>query len=89
MARRCDDVGQGAGWGGPAKGGGTSKASKAPQFAPGNRAAVSGHNLSRSARRQELLDTLFHLAFNAESEELQVSAAVAWLDRVEGKPAAC
>ncbi len=87
MARRGNGVGQGAGWGGPSKGSGF-KAAKAPAFKPANRAAAGLHDKSRSARRQELLDTLFDLAFTAERQEVQVSAAVAWLNRVEGKPSA-
>ncbi len=80
-------VGKGDGWGGPARGAG-SKAAKAPDFDRGNGAAVGGHNLSRSMKRQNLLDALFELAIVAESQEVQVSAAVAWLNRVEGKPGA-
>jgi hypothetical protein len=91
MARRGNGQlhgpGRGEGWGGPARGVG-SKAVKAASFIAGNRAAACGHDLSRSARRQELLDALFELAFTAESQEVHVSAAVAWLNRIEGKPPA-
>jgi len=87
MARRGNGVGQGTGWGGPARGAGT-RAAKAPDFGLGNKAAARGHNLSRGQKRQELLDALFELAITAESQEVQVSAAVAWLNRVEGKPVA-
>ena len=87
MARRGNGPGQGAGWGGPSRGSGF-KAAKAPRFAPANRAAAGLHDMSRSARRLELLDALFNLARTAENEDVQVSAAVAWLNRVEGKPIA-
>ncbi len=55
---------------------------------PGNRVAGYGHNLSRSQKRQHLLDALFDLALTGASQELQVSAAVAWLNRYEGRPVA-
>ncbi len=91
MARRGNGSGhgwgKGAGWGGPAQGGG-GKAAKAAPFPPGNRAAACGHNLNRSQRRQALLDNLFDLALTASSEEVQLAANVAWLNRVEGKPVA-
>ena len=42
--------------------------------------------MSRSQRRQALLDMLFNLARTADSEEVQLAAIVAWLNRVEGEP---
>ena len=91
MARRGTGVGhgwgKGPGWGGPARGPG-SKAAKAVPFNPGNQAAACGHNLSRSQRRQALLDMLFDFARTADSEEVQLAAIVAWLNRFEGKPVA-
>lgn len=39
-------------------------------------------------KRQNFLDVLFELAFTAERQEVQVSACVAWLNWVEGKPRA-
>lgn len=42
--------------------------------------------MARSLRRQRLMDELVRIAFTAESQETQVAAAVAWLDRFEGKP---
>lgn len=88
MARRGNGVGQGpgrgSGWGGPARGAGSREAKAAP-FTCGNQAAGCGHNLSRSQKRQHLLDALFELAFSGGSQELQVSASIAWLNRVEGK----
>lgn len=91
MARRGNGAGhgwgKGTGWGGPARGPGSGAAKAAP-FTAGNLAAAGGHNLSRSMKRQALLDGLFDLAFTAERQEVQVSACVAWLNRVEGKPVA-
>lgn len=91
MARRGNGTGhgwgKGTGWGGPARGAG-SKAAKAAPFTIGNQAAAGGHNLSRSQKRQALLDMLFDLALTASSEEVQLAANVAWLNRVEGKPVA-
>lgn len=80
-------VGRGTGWGGPARGvGGT--ASRAPDFCRGNQRAAGPHDMARARRRQRLMDELAHLALTAKSEEVQLSAAVAWLDRYEGKPIA-
>ena len=91
MARRGTGVGhgwgKGPGWGGPARGAGNG-AAKATPFAAGNQAAAVGHNLSRSQRRQALLDMLADLAFTADSDEVRVAAIVAWLNRFEGKPVA-
>lgn len=89
MARRGNGFGhgwgRGPGWGGPARGAG-SRAAKAAPFTAGNRAAAGEHNMSRSQRRQALLDMLFNLARTADSEEVQLAAIVAWLNRVEGEP---
>ena len=79
--------GKGAGWGGPARGTGSGAAKAAP-FTAGNRAAACGHDMGRSQRRQALLDMLFDLARTAQSEEVQLAAIVAWLNRFEGKPIA-
>lgn len=91
MARYGNGVGHGPGcgpgWGGPARGAG-SAASRAPAFQQGNQRALGPHDMGRARRRQRLMDELFRLAFTAESEEVQLSAAVAWLDRFEGKPVA-
>lgn len=89
MARRGNGqlhgVGRGARWPGPTRGADVVTA-KAPAFKSANRAAVGQHDMSRSVRRQELLNALLNLTLNAESEELQVSAAITWLNRAEGKP---
>lgn len=91
MARRGNGVGcaesRGPGWGGPARGAGTASL-KAPKFGPGNRNAAGPHDMTGHRRRQELLDKLETLAFTAENEDTQLYAAVAWLNRVEGKPLA-
>lgn len=42
--------------------------------------------MARTLRRQRLMDELERIAFTAESQETQLAAAVAWLDRFEGKP---
>lgn len=78
----------GTGWGGPARGAGTSKAPSAQVFKAGNRKAAGPHDLSGYRRCQQLLEMLYTLAMTAESQDVQVSAAVAWLNRVEGKPVA-
>lgn len=49
---------------------------------------VRRQQLGRSQRRQALLDMLFDLARTAQSEEVQLAAIVAWLNRFEGKPVA-
>ena len=91
MARRGNGAGhgwgKGPGWDGPACGAGR-KAVKAAPFSAGNQAAAAGHNLSRSQRRQALLDMLAELAFTADSDEVRVAAIVAWLNRFEGRPVA-
>lgn len=91
MARYGNGVGHGPGcgpgWGGPARGPG-STASRAPAFEQGNQRALGPHDMGRARRRQRLMDELAHLAFNAKSEEVQLFASIAWLDRYEGKPIA-
>lgn len=91
MARYGNGVGHGpgcgTGWGGPARGPG-STASRAPAFEQGNQRALGPHDMSRAQQRQRLMDDLEHLSFTAEREETQLAAAVAWLDRFEGKPVA-
>ncbi len=72
----------GAGWGGPARGIGHNSGCAAP-FEEGNRAAAGPHSSGQS-KRKEMLEVLYHLAFHAPSQALQVWAAVAWLNRVEG-----
>jgi hypothetical protein len=84
-----DHVSAGDGWGGPAKGPGTT-AKPAPQFAKGNTASVGHAPRPQSTvdRAQALKDHLFTLAQSAERQETQVQAAKAWLDRHEGLPLA-
>lgn len=94
MARPGNGMGHGpglgAGWGGPAQIWARVADQPRPHRfpPPGNRVAGYGHNLSRSQKRQHLLDALFDLALTGASQELQVSAAVAWLNRYEGRPVA-
>ena len=91
MARRGNGNGhgwgKGPGWGGPARGAGRGSA-KAEPFTADNRPAGMGHNSNRRDRRQHLLDGLFELARTGGTEELQVTACIAWLNRFEGKPVA-
>lgn len=89
MARRGNGNGhgwgKGPGWGGPARGAGRGSAKAAP-FTPDNRPAGMGHNSNRRDRRQAMLDALFELATTGGTQELQVSACIAWLNRYEGCP---
>ena len=82
-------AGKGDGWGGPAKGAG-SKSPAQPSFAQGNTLHAAnprnGHPGTQTERAAELRDHLYHLALNAQREETQVTAARAYLDRVEGTP---
>ena len=76
----------GPGWGGPAKGASTSR------IRPGdpdgiqqmsNDPEVRARQAERAAR---LHDHLYALATDAERQETQLAATIAFLDRVEGKP---
>lgn len=78
--------GKGAGWGGPAKGASTSR------IKPGDPAGIQAMSndadvkARAAARNAQLKEHIYQLALGAEREETQLSAAVAWLDRDEGKP---
>lgn len=80
--------GNGAGWGGPAKGASASRI--APGDPDGIQAMSNDEDVkARAARRSEIMrDHLFRLAQHAQREETQIAAAVAYLDRTEGKPVA-
>lgn len=74
-------TGNGWGWGGPAKGPG--------QQGPGNSGGRRPRAMEAAKRDQHaehMLALSEHLAFNAESQMLQVKAADAELDRLIGKP---
>lgn len=77
--------GLGAGKGGPKKGDGVPD--KAPQFHPGNQAAVgrSSPDAEKMERRQALHDNLFWLAFNGENHTVRMNSSDKLLDRIEGK----
>ncbi len=80
--------GNGAGWGGPARGASTSR------IKPGDPDGIQTMSndaevKARAAQRVEALkDHLFGLATKAERQETQLAAAVAYLNRVEGMPIA-
>lgn len=81
----------GAGWGGPARGGDHRPARP---FGLGNAAGLAVHpdRQARAARRrqhaEELEDTLYHLAFHAGSQDVQVAAAARLHAIYEGHPVA-
>lgn len=85
--RRGNGAGKGEGWGGPARGAGHRfvKGEVLPAQGKGTTAAYAE---AREERNRLLKDHLFDLALRAERQETQVSAAIAWLDRDEGKPIA-
>lgn len=91
---------QGKGWGGPAKGAGKGPAkpftaeSPTRQTIPGGKGdpvkmdARAEKRARDEVRAEELRDHLYTLATKAERQETQLSAAVAFLNRVEGMPVA-
>lgn len=94
MARtRTTRTGNGAGWGGPAKGAAPDRKPKTDFSADTN---AQGHSRAtpdtRAALRREqaeqLKDMLHGLALSGESESARVQAATAFLNRVEGMPVA-
>lgn len=85
--------GNGAGWGGPAKGAGHGKRPAfTPDTAPRGHGWVvtTGSEVERKARDAEraalIRDHLYTLATTAERQEAQITASVAFLNRVEGLP---
>lgn len=79
-------AGKGDGWGGPARGASASRVR--PGDPEGIQALSNDPDVKASqAERAELLkDHLFSLALGAQRQETQLAAAVACLDRIEGKP---
>jgi hypothetical protein len=79
-------IAKGAGWGGPAKGASTSR------IKPGDPDGITSmrhdpDNKRRQAERVEAVrEHLFGLALNAERQETQLAASVAYLNRIEGTP---
>ena len=78
-------AGKGDGWGGPAKGS-APRGAKQPPFQPGNKAAAGTHDMSDMEKAAKLRAHLYTLATTAQREETQVSATIAFLNRVEGTP---
>lgn len=79
-------IAKGAGWGGPAKGASTSRIK--PGDPDGIQAMSNDPEIRarRAQQAQELHERLFALATDAERQETQLAATIAFLDRVEGKP---
>ncbi len=79
-------AGKGDGWGGPAKG------ASASRIRPGDPEGIQAMGndpdvKAKAEQRGELVrEHLFNLALGAARQETQVAAAVAYLDRTEGKP---
>lgn len=80
--------GNGAGWGGQAKGASTSRIRKGDPDGIQARAHLPEVTAAREARIAALKDKLFDLANHAEREETQLAATVAYLNREEGMPVA-
>jgi hypothetical protein len=81
--------GNGAGWGGPAKGASTSRFGRGDDKLPMQGKAWTADVVrEREARLAALKDKIFDLANTAEREETQLAAAVAYLNREEGLPVA-
>lgn len=80
--------GMGAGWGGPAKGGGGS--TPRPAFETGNTSAAgrSDPNPDRRIEAEVLRAHMYRLATQGERQETQVAAAREWFNRTEGLPVA-
>ena len=80
--------GNGAGWGGPAKGASTSRIK--PGDPDGIQAMSNDADVKARAQQriEALKDHLFSLATGAQREETQLAAAVAYLNREQGMPIA-
>lgn len=83
--RRGNGAGKGDGWGGPAKGEGTRyvKGEVQPLQGKGSTAAVKARRDERLARME---DVIFSLAENAQREETQLAAAIAFRNQILGLP---
>jgi hypothetical protein len=80
-------AGKGAGWGGPAKGAGTRFVKGQVQEGQG-KGGTAPYVEKREERLAQLKDHLYTLAINAQREETQLAATVAFLNREEGMPVA-
>ena len=78
---------RGDGWGGPARGAG-STAPMHPPFEPGNDVAAGFHDMSGEQVAARLKEELFDIATKAKREDTRVTASVALLNRIEGMPVA-
>jgi len=72
----------GPGYGGPAKGAGSTKPA-APRVTAGNKLAAGPHDLSSIATREEMLGIITDVARRSSND-----LADKWLDRTEGKAVA-
>ena len=81
--------GNGAGYGGPAKGPGAD-APMQPPFEAGNQTAAGPHdNTTGAEQRAEMLAIITEVAKDRSQPGMaRISAADKWLDRYEGKPLA-
>ena len=78
-------IGNGAGWGGPKKGASTSRIKPGD---PDGIQAMSNDPEVRARRAREadeLHDHLLTLAKTAKTEQVQLAATVAFIERIEGK----
>lgn len=82
--RRGNGAGKGDGWGGEAKGAGNHGAG------PGRPTVAEAPAIQadKAARLDAVKNKIFDLAMNADRQETQLSAAVAFLNREEGTPIA-
>ena len=82
--RRGNGAGKGDGWGGPAKGAGNH----GPSAGGLTTEALAVVQADKAARLEAVKAKIFDLAMNADRQETQLSAAVAFLNREEGTPIA-
>ena len=97
---RTTRIGNGMGWGGPARGASGKPAVPFSATSPTRRTVSRGNGdpLKRAARMdrqatdaagaQTLKDELLRLATTADTDTVKIWAATAWLNRVEGLPVA-
>jgi hypothetical protein len=81
-------VGNGAGWGGPAKGSPDRGEMQAP-FVRGNKIAMGYHDFTRNERREKLRERLFDIAMGTAADSTptnSIAASVAYMNRDEGMP---
>jgi hypothetical protein len=88
-------VGNGAGHGGPAKGagwGGPAKGASTSRIKPGDPDGIQAMSndpevrARRARQADELHERLYALATDADRQETQLAATIAFLNRVEGTP---